>query len=242
MAEEFYLSIVVPAFKEEKRIHIILEAIVNYEKSKDFAIETIVVADASPDKTVEAAQSFINNIKHLKVIDNKVNKGKGGAVQEGMLAANGQYILFADADNSTPIEQADKLLAFADKYEVVIGSRYGGGGKLATPQSLVRRVGSRALNIIIQTLAIRGIKDTQCGFKLFQKNAAKEIFKRQTIQDFSFDIEILAVARKLGYKIKEAGIVWYDNPHSTVNPIKDGLRMVKDSWQVRKNITKGLYK
>lgn len=239
---DFYLSIIVPAYKEEKRIHIILEAIAKYEKTKNFKIETIVVADASPDNTVEATKLYVDKLRSLTIIDNKINKGKGGAVQEGVLAAKGKYILFADADNSTPIEQVDKLLEYVDKYEVVIGSRYCADGKLAVPQSLVRIIGSRGLNTIIQLLAVSGIKDTQCGFKLFENKSAKEIFKRQTINGFSFDIEILAIAKKLGYKIKETGIVWYDNPHSTVNPIKDGLRMVSDAWTVRTNIIKRAYK
>jgi len=178
----------------------------------------------------------------LKVIDRKENKGKGYSVKEGMLSAKGKYLLFTDADNSTPFEQVDKLLKYIDAYEVVIGSRYTKGGKLAHAQPLSRIIGGRVLNMIIQLLAVRGIKDTQCGFKLFQKEAGQAIFKKLTFDRFSFDIEVLAIARKLGYKTKEVGITWYDNPHSTVNPIKDGLRMISDSWQVRKNITKGKYK
>jgi dolichyl-phosphate beta-glucosyltransferase len=239
---DFYLSIIIPAYREEKRIHIILEAIAKYEKTKSFKIETIVVADASPDKTVEVATKYVDKLRSLTIIDNKINKGKGGAVQEGILTAKGQYILFADADNSTPVEQVDKLLKFVHKYEVVIGSRYCDDGKLAVPQSLTRIIGSRGLNAIIQLLAVSGIEDTQCGFKLFESKAAGEIFKRQTINGFSFDIEILAIAKKLGYKIKETGITWYDNPHSTVSPIKDGLRMIGDAWRVRKNIIRGVYK
>lgn len=242
MEKEIYLSIVVPAYKEAKRIHIILEAIEKYVKSKDFLVETIVVVDGSPDKTAEVARGFSDKIPNFKVMEGEENRGKGGAVQDGMLEALGKYILFTDADNSTPIEQVDKLLEFADTNEVVIGSRYCRGGKLAVPQSLFRRAGSRALNLMIQMLAIRGIEDTQCGFKLFEKKAAKEIFGLQSIFDFSFDIEILAVARKLGYRIKEVGITWYDNPHSTVSPIKDGLRMIGDSWQIRKNIFAGKYR
>lgn len=242
MDNDYYLTIVVPAFKEEKRIPIILKAIADYEQKKAFKIETIVVVDASPDKTAEVAKSFIGTVAHLSIIEGTVNKGKGGAVQEGILAATGKYIIFADADNSTPIEQADKLLKYAQDYPVVIGSRYCKGGELAISQSFIRRFGSRVLNFIIQCLAIRGIKDTQCGFKLFESHAAKEIFKRQTILGFSFDIEILAIAKRLGYKIKETGIKWYDNPHSTVSPIKDGIRMISDSWRVRKNIISGFYK
>lgn len=241
MADGFYLTIVIPAYKEEHRIHNILDAIIKYEKTKDFKIETIVVADASPDDTAGVAKSYIGKISNLTVIEGKVNKGKGGAVQEGIAKATGKYIVFADADNSTPIEQVDKLLNYANKYEVVIGSRYCAGGELAVPQSLFRRIGSRTLNIIIQTLAISGIKDTQCGFKLFENKAGKEIFKHLTILRFSFDIELLAIAKKFHYKIKEVGIKWYDDPHSTVDPIKDGMRMITDAWQVRKNLMKGVY-
>ena len=241
MSEKIYLSIVIPAYREEGRIHKILDAVLKFEKSQDYQIETIVVADGSPDDTAGAAQSYGDKLSHLKVIKGNVNKGKGGAVQEGMLEASGEYIIFADADNSTPIGQVEKLLNYVPKYEVVIGSRYVSDGRLAVPQPFIRRLGSRGLNLIIQMLAVYGIKDTQCGFKLFSQKAAREIFSRQTITDFSFDIEILAIARKLGYKIKEAGIIWYDDPHSTVNPIKDGIKAVKDAWKVRQNLIAGKY-
>lgn len=241
MKNEIYLTIVVPAYKEESRIHIILEAIGKYAKSKDFVTETIVVVDASPDDTAGVAKSYIDKIPNLTVLEGTVNKGKGGAVKEGIIAAKGKYVLFADADNSTPIEQVDKLLHYVNKYEVIIGSRYGAGGKLSIPQSFIRIFGSRALNFVIQTFAIWGIKDTQCGFKLFETEAAKKIFDRVTITNFSFDIELLAIARRLGYQIREVGITWYDNPHSTVSPLRDGLQMVKDSWQIRKNAVAGKY-
>lgn len=242
MPKEFYLSIVIPAYKEEFRIAKILTAVCDYEKSHDFSVETIIVNDGSPDNLVNAANKFKDKVKNLVIIDRKENRGKGFSVKEGVLTAHGKYVLFADADNSTPLYQVDKLLKFVDQYDVVIGSRYSNGGKLAKSQSLVRILGSRGLNLVIQLLADRGIKDTQCGFKLFEAKAAKEIFTRQTFDRFSFDIEILAIARKLGYKVREAGIIWYDDPHSTVNPIKDGMRMLTDSWQVRKNIVAGKYK
>ncbi len=242
MKHEPYLSIVVPAYKEKDRIHLILEAIIRYRKRVDFDIETIVVVDGSPDGTSAAAEEFAGKLEGLRVIDRKENRGKGYTVKEGMLKARGRYLLFADADNSTPIEQADKLLKYIEKYEVVIGSRYNNGGREARPQPIHRIIGSRALNLIIQLLTVPGIKDTQCGFKLFQREAAKKIFQRQTFERFSFDIEILAIAKKCGFRVYEAGIMWYDNPHSTVNPIKDGLRMIKDAWQVRKNIVAGKYK
>lgn len=242
MPKEYYLSVVIPSYKEEKRLLKSLSAIKKYQSEHDFLIETIVVVDGSPDKTAEIAQQYQDTLPNLKVIDRKENKGKGYTVKEGILKASGKFILFTDADNSTPFEQVDKLLKYIEMYEVVIGSRYCKGGKLAHPQPFTRIAGGRVLNVIIQLLAVRGIKDTQCGFKLFQKKAAQEIYKRETFDRFSFDIEVLAIARKLGFRTKEVGITWYDDPHSTVNPIKDGLRMIKDSWIVRKNITMGKYK
>jgi dolichyl-phosphate beta-glucosyltransferase len=242
MNEKPHLSIVIPAYKEEKRIHKSLDAILDYERDHDFFIETIVVVDGSPDKSAEVAGRYKKRLKGLRVIDRKENKGKGYTVREGMLEAKGEYILFTDADNSTPIEQVDKLLKYKDEFQVIIGSRYIEGGKLAHSQGIVRKLGGRALNLVIRTLAVGGIKDTQCGFKLFEHAAAKEIFKRMIFERFSFDIEILAIARLFKYKIKEVGITWYDDPHSTVSPIKDGLKMMRDAWRVNRNLSKGTYK
>jgi len=241
MPENFHLSIVIPAYKEQGRIHKILDAIIKYEEKHDFSVETIVVIDGTPDNTKESADKYLGKVKNLRIIDRKENKGKGFTVREGVLAAKGDWILFTDADNSTPVHQVDKLLEFSKDYQVLIGSRRANGGHEAKKQSIVRIVGSQMLNWIIQALAVPGIKDTQCGFKLFEGRAAKEIFNRQTFDRWSFDIEILAIARHLGYKILEVGIVWYDDPHSTVNPIKDGIRMVRDSWQVRRNMIRKLY-
>ena len=237
-----FLSIVVPAYKEEKRIHKILDAVLTYQKAHDFDVEVIVVIDGSPDKTAEAAQDYKDKIPGLKIIVRKENKGKGYTVREGMLAARGEYILFADADNATPLEQVDKLLKYKDEFPVVIGSRYCPGGKLAHGQGIVRKLGGRALNLAIRMLAVSGIADTQCGFKMFAHNAAGEIFKRLTFERFSFDIEILAIARLHKYKIKEVGIIWYNDPHSTVSPLRDGLKMLRDAWRVRRNLAKGVYK
>jgi len=237
-----FLSIVVPAYKEEKRIHKILDAVLTYQKAHDFDVEVIVVIDGSPDKTAEAAQDYKDKIPGLKIIVRKENKGKGYTVREGMLAARGEYILFADADNATPLEQVDKLLKYKDEFPVVIGSRYCPGGKLAHGQGIVRKLGGRALNLAIRMLAVSGIADTQCGFKMFAHDAAREIFKRLTFERFSFDIEILAIARLHKYKIKEVGITWYDDPHSTVSPLRDGLKMLRDAWRVRRNLAKGVYK
>ena len=240
--KDVFLSIIIPAYKEEERIHKSLEAIEKYYKTKDFVLEVLVVLDGTPDNTKEATEKFVDRVPNLRIIDRKENKGKGYTVKEGVQKAKGKFALFMDADNSTPITEVDKLLTYATKNEVVIGSRYIEGGKLVIPQSFIRKLGGRMLNLIIRTIAVSGIRDTQCGFKLFEKKASEEIFKRLTFDRFSFDIELLAIARKLGYKIKEVGITWQDDPHSTVNPLKDGLKMIRDAYVVRKNMLDGKYK
>lgn len=242
MPEVPLLSVVIPAYNEEKRIHKILEAISKYQELHNFPMEVIVILDGTPDNTLTAALNFQNRVKGLKVINRKTNRGKGYSVKEGMLKASGKYLLFADADNSTPFYQVDKLSGFMNNYQVAVASRYVEGGEQKRKQPLSRIIGSRVLNLIIRFLAIRGIKDTQCGFKLFEAKAAKEIFKRQTIDRWSFDIEILAIARNLGLQIAEVPIIWNDDPHSTVSPIRDGLRMIAAAWRIRKNILKGVYK
>jgi len=242
MPKEFDLSIVIPAYNEEKRIHKILDAIIEYEKMSKNTVETIVVLDGTPDNTFDATKKYQGKLGDLKIIDRKENKGKGYTVGEGFEKASGRYILFSDADNSTPVEQVDKLLKYAEDYQLVIGSRYIKGGKLAIPQSFIRKMGGRVINLFIRMLAVPGVRDTQCGFKLFQNKAGKEIFKQLTFDRWSFDIEVLAIARKKKFKIKQVGITWYDDPHSTVNPIKDGLKMIRDSWMVRKNLIAGRYK
>ena len=242
MSEQPFLSIVIPAYKEEARIHKSLDAILEYEKSASFPIEVVVVLDGTPDNTLDAVKKYENKLSNLKIIDRKENKGKGYTVKEGMLAAKGKFLLFTDADNATPIDQVDKLLKYSEGFDVIIGSRYTKGSKLAVPQGIVRKIGGRVLNFVIQTLAVPGIIDTQCGFKLFTNEAGKKIFEKMTFDRFSFDIEILAIGKKLGYKIKEVGITWFNDPHSTVSPIKDGIKMIKDAWQVNRNISKGMYK
>jgi len=238
----FYLSVVIPAYNEEKRISKILDSISQYQQKHTSEMEVIVVIDASSDGTEEITRSYSGRIKNLKVIVGVKNIGKGGAIAGGVKEARGQYILFADADNSTPFEQVDNLLKYANDFGVVIASRYCKGGKLLIPQPFSRRIGGRALNLLVQSILLPGLKDTQCGFKLFKAELAKVIFAKMTINRWSFDLEILAIARYLGAKIKEVGVIWLDNPHSRVNPIRDGVQMIKDAWTIKRNIRQDLYK
>lgn len=236
-----YLSVVIPAYKEEQRIHKVLDSIVAYTKTHAETVEVIVVLDGTPDRTADAVAVYRAQLPNLQIIDRKENRGKGYTVREGMLAAHGQYRLFADADNSTAFEQVDALLAQMDSHDIAIASRYVSGGRQSEKQPFARIIGSRVLNMIIRTLVVPGIADTQCGFKLFRANAAQEIFSRATVNDWSFDFEVLAIARVLGCTVAEVPVVWNDDPHSTLSPIKDGVAMIRAAWAVRNAIRRGTY-
>lgn len=239
---EIYLSVIIPAYNEEKRIHKILEAADSYFRKQDYDYEIIVVNDGSKDKTAEVVNQFKSKIKNLKLIDNKENHGKGYVVKQGMLAALGKYRLFADADNSTSIDQVEKVLPyFKEGFDVVIGSRAIKGAQILNPQPFYRVLLGKLGNIIIQIFAVWGISDTQCGFKCFTNKAAKDIFSRQTIYRWGFDVEILAIAKYLDYKIKEVPIVWINDPISHVK-FSAYFQVLFETLKVRWNLITGKYK
>ncbi|MGB9848106.1 MAG: dolichyl-phosphate beta-glucosyltransferase [Minisyncoccia bacterium] len=216
MAKPF-LSVIIPAYNEAERIPKTLLDIDKYLSQAGFSYEIIVVNDGSKDKTAEVVEKMKSLVKNLKLIDNKVNQGKGGVVAQGMLDAKGMIRLFADADNSTPIEQIEKFFPyFKEGYDVVIGSRAMKDSQLAVKQPFYRQILGRVGNLIIRLLAVPGIKDTQCGFKAFTEKAAEKIFPQLTIKRWGFDVEVLVIARLLGYRIKEVGIRWINDPHSKV--------------------------
>lgn len=238
-----YLSIIIPAYNEEKRLPDTLKSIAEYLKTIDKEIEVIVVDDGSSDNTTQVAEEMKSAIKNLKVINYIENRGKGYAVKTGMLAAKGDYTLFMDADNATPIEEVEKLWPFASGFDVVIGSRHLKTSNVVIKQPWYRILISRLGNFVIQALLLKGVKDTQCGFKLFNKKAAKEIYSRQKIDRWGFDMEILAIAQKtLGYKIKEVPVSWYNSPDSRLRPIRDGFRTLRELFKIKYNLITGKYK
>ncbi len=233
------LSIVIPAYNEAVRIVPTIGAMASYVCSLDLPWELIIADDGSKDETVDLCKEL--DLANLRVLVAERNGGKGSAVQRGVLAARGERILFADADNSTPIEELSKLMARMDEgYDVVIGSRAASGADEAH-RSLIRRTMSNTLRAMIQPVLGMNIKDTQCGFKLFEHHAAQRIFGAQTIMGFSFDLEILYLAHKFGYKVAEEPVNWIDAPGSKVDKMKEVRRFLKDMATIKINDMKGIY-
>lgn len=222
------ISIVIPAYNEEKRIENTIEKILNFFRKKNTDFEIIVVDDGSKDNTYLVAKSLKEKNKEVKIIKHAKNKGKGGAVKTGILNASGNYILFTDADLSTPIEEIDKLLYWIKEknYDIVIGSRSLQNSKILTPQPFYRRIIGRIFPVLVRIILTNKFKDTQCGFKLFKNQIAKEIFNELKTENFAFDVEVLYRALKKGYKIKEIGVIWINSPYSTVKIFKDPFKML----------------
>jgi len=236
-----HLSIVIPAYNEERRLPKTLSAIRSFLKKKPFAYEVVVVSDGSTDGTVPLMRRLKRRYPYLRVIENEANRGKGAVVRDGVLASRGRYILVADADNATPIEELDKLISLINKFPIVFGSRHKPGAKIMVKQGFWRVILSRVSNLLIRWLLIPGIYDTQCGFKLFEAGAAKNIFPLATIDRFGWDFEVLAIARELGYSFFEQPITWYNDPESKVRAGRDSLRTLQDLLKVRFNMLKGRY-
>ncbi len=232
-----YLSVIIPAYNEEKRLPGTLNDINEYLKKQNYSYEIIVVNDGSRDGTVKVVEDLKPQIANLRLIDNKQNHGKGYVVRQGILEAKGEYRLFTDGDNSTRIEEIEKMwLEFKKGYDIVIGSRDIKGAVIATPQSLIRRILGNIFNIIVQVfIGPWGVWDTQCGFKGFSARAARDIFPKGRINRWAFDPEILAIGKKLGYKIKEVPVVW-KNDSATRVKFKGMVKMLCEIFQIKWNL------
>lgn len=234
------LSIVIPVYNEEKRLDSSLLKIISYCQKHFTKYEIIVVDDGSKDSTPNIALQYKD--KNVRLIQNGKNMGKGIAVKVGVINAMYDLILFTDSDLSTPIEETQKFLKFLnDGFDVVIGSRSLPESNITVHQPAYRQILGKAFPLIVRCLVLPDFKDTQCGFKLFTKKAALAIFPRQTVRRFAFDVEILFIAKKLGFKIKEAPVTWVDQEGSKVSPIKDSIRMFREIVKIRYNNIKGEY-
>lgn len=235
------LSVVIPTYKETERLKRAMPAFLNFPQEVDFPVETIFVDDGSPDSTAQVIKEAIRSRRGFYLIELPENRGKGRAVKEGLLRARGEFRLFADADNSTPIGQAARFLAEGKDYDVVIASRYIRGSKIRRRQPIFRVLGSRILNLLTRLVLLPGLTDTQCGFKIFSAKAVRRIFPLTYLDNFNFDLEVLAIARSLGYRIKEIPVEWEDHPRGTVRPVRDGFRLLKDLFKIRNRLARGEY-
>lgn len=250
MADKFLLSVVIPSYNELANLQKgTLDKVEHYLSKSGYNYEVLVVDDGSDDGSLEFVEKFVKENKNFRLIKNG-HTGKAGAVTNGVLEARGDYILFTDMDQATPIEEVEKLLKNKDSFEIVIGSR--SGTRKGAPFS--RRVMAQGMIFLRSMLVgIPEIKDTQCGFKLFTKKAAKEIFSKfktihgdfKTIRSSSvtagFDIELLYIGKRMGYKIKEIPVEWLYVETRRVSPIKDSLEGLFDLIRIRKKIVKGAY-
>ena len=235
-----YLSIIIPAYNEEKRLPETLEQVLSFCGAKDYASEILVVENGSSDGTLQVAREFAARYANLTVL-HESQRGKGRAVRRGMLAAAGEYRFMCDADLSMPIVELDRFLPpRLGEFDVAIASR-------EAPESVrydepnYRHIGGRVINFIIRLFALPGLHDTQCGFKCFRSEVAQDLFANQTMTGWSFDIELLYIAQLRGYRIIEIPIPWYFNPESKVNVISDAVRMVRDIFLIRRNASRGAY-
>lgn len=230
------LSVVIPAYNEQARLLPTLERVARYLTDQGLEYEIIAVDDGSRDQTLEIARRFAAQNPRVRVLSNRKNRGKGGAVRRGVAAARGRRILFTDSDLSTPIEEFGKLNARMeadDRIGVVVASRAVPGAQLKRHQPFYREWMGKIFNVFVQLMVFRGIRDTQCGFKLFRREVARDVFRSMTIPDFGFDVEILYLARKLGVAIAEVPVVWINAPGSKVSSVRDSLRMFRDLIQIK---------
>ena len=239
------ISIVIPAYNEGRRLGASLDAVLRYLASRRFSpYEVVVVDDGSTDDTVEVVERCRAAHPEVRLLRNPGNRGKGYAVRHGMLEATGDWILFSDADLSAPIEQLDQLLEAATREHasVAIGSRALDRSLIAVHQSPFRENAGRVFNLLVRLLAGLPFWDTQCGFKLFERHAAREVFRRQRIERFGFDAEALYIARKLGFASLEAPVRWSHSEGTKVRMLRDSLNMFLDLARIRWNDLRGRYR
>jgi dolichyl-phosphate beta-glucosyltransferase len=232
------ISIIIAAYNEEARLPNSLKKIHEYVAAKNLAVEIIVVDDGSTDGTASTTQALADSIPGLKLISYAKNKGKGYALRTGALVSQGKLVLLSDADLSTPIEELGSLMKFmAEKsFQIAIGSRALALSKIVETQPWWRQGMGKVFNRIVKLLVIDDFSDTQCGFKLFTGDTARRLFREARINRFAYDVEILALAKKRGYRIAEVPIKWINSPGSKVNPVKDSLQMLKDLYRIRRTV------
>lgn len=235
------LSVVIPSYNEEKRIKATLLSASEFLKKQAYESEILVVSDGSKDATADVVKSLQAQIPNLKLVENTDNHGKGWVTKQGMLEATGDVRVFMDADNSTKIDEISNFLPYFDEgYDLVIGSRRINGSVIAVHQPWIRDLQGTIFRSIVHLVVPLGVTDSQCGFKAFSAEAATKIFPHQKIYRWAFDVEILALARKMNFKIKEVPITWVNDEESHVK-LSGKIKMLLEVAQVRWNLWTGKY-
>lgn len=235
-----HLSIIIPAHNEESRLPRTLEQVFGFLNSQDYAAEVLVVENASSDRTLEIAREFAKDRPNLRVLHTD-GKGKGLAVRMGMLEASGDFRFMCDADLSMPIDEVSRFLPPAlNGFDIAIGSREVKGAR-RFDEPVHRHWGGRLINLAIRLLILPRLQDTQCGFKCFRAPVAQDLFKRQTMDGWSFDIELLFIASRRGYRVVEVPVDWYYKVESKVSAVRDALRMIGDILRIWANARAGAY-
>ena len=245
MSEIPYLSIVVPAYNEAVRLPPTLEKLAAFVRALGRSYEVLVIVERSTDGTLEIAARFAAQQAHFQAVDNEVQRGKGYAVRSGMLRARGEFVFYMDADLSVPLAAVPEFLARFEsepRADVLLGNRQHAMSRITRRQFWLRRTMGQTFNRILKTCGLASLHDTQCGFKAFRREAAREIFSRQTIDGFAFDVEVLLLAERLGYKIADLPVEWINSPESKVRILHDSLAMLRDTLRVRRVVGKALAK
>ena len=211
-------------------------------QEKAFGFEVVVADDGSQDRTAETVGEFSREDPRIRLIRNPRNMGKGAAVRSGVKASGGDVILFSDADLSTPIEEYEKLLPWVETHDLVIASRSLPESDVIVHQPCYRELMGRVFNLVVQVLLVRGMIDTQCGFKLMTGDAARRIFARQRINSFSFDVEMILIAKRIGFKVKEVPVRWINSRASRVHPVVDSTEMLLDLFRIKIYDILGFYR
>jgi dolichyl-phosphate beta-glucosyltransferase len=236
------LSIIIPSYNEEQRLPATLERIAAYLHSATRPAEVIVVDDGSTDRTATVAASFAVRFQSLRIVSNGVNRGKGFSVRHGMLEASTPFVLFTDADLSSPIEEADKLIvALESGYDVAIGSRAMDRTLIEVHESAFREFAGIVFNQIVRTILRLPFVDTQCGFKAFRRDRCRILFEQQRIERFGFDPELLYLARHHGLHSIEIPVRWAHSPATKVNMLRDSVQMFLDVFIIRWNALRSRY-
>ncbi|MGQ9603011.1 MAG: dolichyl-phosphate beta-glucosyltransferase [bacterium] len=224
---------VIPAYNEESRIGQSVARIRDYLASNGYTFEIIVVNDGSNDRTSEIVSNIQKDDDRISLLSLKENMGKGYAVRVGMLAARGDVILFSDADLSTPIEEIENLLNYLGEFDLVIGSRSLPDSRLIVRQPHYREMMGRIFNFLVRCLLVRGFVDTQCGFKIMTRATARAIFRLARINSFSFDVEMIFIANKHHFKIRDVPVTWINSRNSKVHPLIDSAKMLLDLFRIK---------